>query len=129
MTLQEKTLIYQRREEHPEESWTVISNLFSEKLGRKISRSMAYKCHKQLKDRMESGTELNAVSMTRARLVPAIIMKFEAELYRNINSRLLTSPMSFDTVRDAKARQTFFTRPSISLKIHQEAQKFSNLFI
>ena len=40
MTLQEKTLIYQRREEHPEKSWTVISNLFSEKLGRKISRSM-----------------------------------------------------------------------------------------
>ena len=42
--------------------------------------------------------------MTRSRLVPAIIMKFEAELYQKINDRLLTNPMSFDTVKDAKAR-------------------------
>ena len=45
--------------------------------------------------------------MTRSRLVPAIIMIFEAELYEKINDRLLTNPMSFDTVKDAKAGLTF----------------------
>ena len=75
ITLQEKTLIFQRREEHPEESWAVIANLFSVKWGRKITRSMACRCHKQIKGQKESGRELNAANMTRSRLVPAIIMK------------------------------------------------------
>ena len=107
ITLQEKTLIFQRREEHPEESWSVIANLFSVKWGRKLTKSMVYKCHKHIKDQKESGRELNVANMTRSRLVPAIIMKFEAELYQKINDRLLTNPMSFDTVKDAKARLTF----------------------
>ena len=107
ITLQEKTLIFQRRQEHPEESWAVIANLFSVKWGRKITRSMACRCHKQIKGQKESGRELNAANMTRSRLVPAIIMKFEAELYEKINDRLLTNPMSFDTVKDAKAGLTF----------------------
>lgn len=107
ITLQEKTLIFQRREEHPEESWAVIANLFSVKWGRKITRSMACRFHKQIKGQKESGRELNAANMTRSRLVPAIIMKFEAELYEKINDRLLTNPMSFDTVKDAKAGLTF----------------------
>ena len=107
ITLQEKTLIFQRREEHPEESWSVIANLFSVKWGRKLTKSMVYKCHKHIKGQKESGRELNVANMTRSRLVPAIIMKFEAELYQKINDRLLTNPMSFDTVKDAKARLTF----------------------
>lgn len=107
ITLQEKTLIFQRRQEHPEESWAVIANLFSVKWGRKITRSMACRFHKQIKGQKESGRELNAANMTRSRLVPAIIMKFEAELYEKINDRLLTNPMSFDTVKDAKAGLTF----------------------
>ena len=53
MTLQEKSLIFQRREEHPEESWSVIANFFSVKWGRKLNRSMAFKCHKQIKDQKE----------------------------------------------------------------------------
>ena len=65
---------------------------------------MVYECHKHNKDQKESGRELNAANMTRSRLVPAIIMKFEAELYQKINDRLLTNPMSFDTLKDAKAR-------------------------
>ena len=68
---------------------------------------MASKCNKQLKDEKESEKDLKAANMTRSRLVPAIIMKFEAELYQKINDRLLTNPMSFDTVKDAKARLTF----------------------
>ena len=107
ITLQEKTLIFERREEHPEESWSVIANLFSVKWGRKLTKSMVYKCHKHIKDQKESGRELNAANMTRSRLVPAIIMKFEAELYQKINDSLLTNPMNFDTVKDAKARLTF----------------------
>ena len=107
ITLQEKTLIFERREEHPEESWSVIANFFSVKWGRKLTKSMVYKCHKHIKDQKESGRELNVANMTRSRLVPAIIMKFEAELYQKINDRLLTNPMSFDTVKDAKARLTF----------------------
>ena len=68
---------------------------------------MVYKCHKHIKDQKESGRELNVANMTRSRLVPAIIMKFEAELYQKINDRLLTNPMSFDTAKDAEARLTF----------------------
>ena len=68
---------------------------------------MACRCHKQIKGQKERGRELNAANMTRSRLVPAIIMKFEAELYEKINDRLLTNPMSFDTVKDAKAGLTF----------------------
>ena len=100
ITLQEKTLIFERREEHPEESWSVIANLFSVKWGRKITKSMVYKCHKHIKDQKESGRELNVANMTRSRLVPAIIMKFEAELYQKINDSLLTNPMNFDTFTD-----------------------------
>ena len=107
ITLQEKKLIFERREEHPEESWSVIANLFSVKWGRKLTKSMVYKCHKHIKDQKESVRELNAASMTRSRQVPAIIMKFEAELYQKINDSLLTNPMNFDTVTDAKARLTF----------------------
>ena len=109
ITLQEKTLIFQRREEHLEESWSVIANLFSVKWGRKLTKSMVYKRHKHIKDQKESGRELNVANMIRSRLVPAIIMKFEAELYQKINDRLLTNPMSFDTVKDSKARLTFYT--------------------
>ena len=72
-----------------------------------------------LKDQKESGREFNVANMTRSRLVPEIIMKFEAELYQKINDRLLTNPMSFDTVKDVKARLTFFIRPSMSLKIYR----------
>ena len=118
ITLQEKTLIFQRREEHPDESWYVIT-IFSVKWSRKVKRSMALKCHNRIKAQKESWRGLNAANVIRSRLVPAIIMKFEGELHEKINDRLLTDPITFDTVKDAKARLTFFIRPSMSLKIYQ----------
>ena len=37
--------------------------------------------------------------MVRSRLVPAIVRKFETELYQQINDRLVKSPMNFETVQ------------------------------
>ena len=60
---------------------------------------MAHKWHKQLKDQEKKGDEFNAADMTRSRLVPAIVRKFETEIYRKINDRLVKSPMNFETVK------------------------------
>ena len=60
---------------------------------------MAHKWHKQLKDQEKKGDEFNAADMTRSRLVPAIVSKFETELYRKINDRLVKSPMNFESVK------------------------------
>ena len=37
--------------------------------------------------------------MTRSRVVPVIERKFETELYRTINDRLVKSPMNYETVK------------------------------
>ena len=42
--------------------------------------------------------------MPRSRLVPAIVRKFETELYRKINDRLVKSPMNFETVKILRLR-------------------------
>ena len=57
------------------------------------------KWHKQLKDQEKKGDKFNAANMTRSRLVPVIVRKFETELYRKINDRLVKSPMNFETVK------------------------------
>ena len=59
---------------------------------------MAFKCHKQIKEK-NLGTESNQADLSRARLVPATVMKFEKQLYERINKQLLKSPMSYDTVQ------------------------------
>ena len=63
LTLEEKTMIFQRKEEHPNETWEGIANLFTEKWGRKINKSMAFKCHKQIKEK-NLGTESNQADLS-----------------------------------------------------------------
>ena len=58
LTLEEKTMIFQRKEEHPNETWEGIANLFTEKWGRKINKSMAFKCHKKRKILGQNQTKL-----------------------------------------------------------------------
>ena len=59
---------------------------------------MACRWHKLFKDH-KKGTEVNAADIVRSRLVPAIVRKFETELYQQINDRLVKSPMNFETVK------------------------------
>ena len=98
-TIEQKIQIFERREQRPEESFATIAKFFTEKWGRKIDRCMVRKCHKQFKDQEKKGAEFNAADMTRSRVVPAIVRKFETELYRTINDRLVQSPMNFETVK------------------------------
>ena len=41
----------------------------------------------------------NLPNMTSSRVVPAIVRKFETELYRTINDRLVKSPINSETVK------------------------------
>ena len=43
---QKKKQIFERSEQHPEESFATVVNFFTEKWGRKIDRSMARRWHK-----------------------------------------------------------------------------------
>ena len=47
----------------------------------------------------KKGTEVNAADIVWSRLVPAIVRKFETELYQQINDHLVKSPMNFETVK------------------------------
>ena len=47
--------------------------------------------------KFHDGTELNPVDLTWSRLVRAIVMKFEPQLYARINDKLIKNPMNFDT--------------------------------
>ena len=98
LNIEQKKQIFERREQAPEESFTTIANFFTAKWGIKIDRSMACRWHKLFKDH-KKGTEVNAADMVRSRLVPAIVRKFETELYQQINDHLVKSPMNFETVK------------------------------
>ena len=95
-TLEEKAMIFRQKEEHPNETWEsilAIANLFTENLGRKINLSMESYSHIHLKEK-RFRAELNPVDLYRPRLVPAIVIKFEKQLYARINYQLLKGPMN-----------------------------------
>jgi len=98
-SIEQKKQIFERREQCPEESFTTIANFFTEKWGIKIDRTVARRWHKLFKDQEKKGAEVNAADIVRSRLVPAIVRKFETELYQQINDRLVKSPMNFETVQ------------------------------
>ncbi len=98
-SLQVKIEIFNRKEAHPDESWTVISNFFTEKWDKKINRSMAFKSFRQIKDQKEKGAEFKPAESHRSRIVSVKKMKFEQDLFDYINHGLLRSPMTFETVR------------------------------
>ena len=98
LNIEQKKQIFERREQAPEESFTTIANYFTAKWGIKIDRSMACRWHKLFKDH-KKGTEVNAADIVWSRLVPAIVRKFEIELYQQIYDHLVKSPMNFETVK------------------------------
>ena len=58
LTIEQKKQIFERKEQHSEESFATIANFFTENWGRKIDRCMARKWHKLLKDQEKRETNL-----------------------------------------------------------------------
>ena len=102
LALQEKNEIFIHKENNPNVSFENIGFIFSEKWGKKVSKSTAIKSYHLIKTQKENGLEIDTSGKTRMRLRPTKILQFESELYKTINNKLLQSPMT----RDAKARVT-----------------------
>ena len=52
------------KEEHPDASFTKIAEIFTEKLNKKIHRTMACKSYRKIKKRKEEGLEFNQAAIT-----------------------------------------------------------------
>ena len=77
------------KEEHPDATFTNIAKIFTEKLNKKIHKSMALKNYNKIKKRKEEGLEFNQAAMMTSRLRPTTQIQFEKLLYDTTNDRLI----------------------------------------
>ena len=66
LSVEDKMAMFAYKEEHPNASFTKIAEIFTEKLNKKIHKSMALKNYNKIKKRKEEGLEFNAPSVNQA---------------------------------------------------------------
>ena len=99
LSLGDKLAMFNFKLEHPESSFATIANIFSERFGKKINKTTVFENYRKIKKLKEEGFELNETDMMRNRLVPSKRLQFERMLYDEINRRLKTTPMNFQTIK------------------------------
>ena len=63
LSVEDKMAMFAYKEEHPDASFTKIAEIFTEKLNKKIHRTMALKNYNKIKKRTEEGLEFNQAAM------------------------------------------------------------------
>ena len=80
LSVEDKMAMFAYKEEHPNTSFSKLAEIFTEKLNKKIHKSMALKNYNKIKKRKEEGLELNQAAMMTSsmltnRLLLAITLK------------------------------------------------------
>ena len=63
LSVEDKMAIFAYKEEHPNTSFSKLAEIFTEKLNKKIHKSMALKNYNKIKKRKEEGSEFNQAAM------------------------------------------------------------------
>ena len=98
-TLQQKNEIYDFKQKNPKQSYSEIGKIFGDRYGREICRATVHKICKQITQEKETNGKLATCDMNRRQICPKSIRVFEEDLYGAINSKLLKSLMTFQTVQ------------------------------
>ena len=98
-TLQQKNEIYNFKQKNPKKSNGEIGKIFGDKYGREIGRVAVYKICKQSTLEKETNGKLATCDMNRRQICPKTIRDFEEDLNGAINSKLLKTLMTFQTVQ------------------------------
>ena len=54
LSVEDKMAMFAYKEEHPDASFTTIANIFTEKLNKKIDRTMVFKSYRMIKKQKEN---------------------------------------------------------------------------
>ena len=63
LTVKEKIMLHDHRIQHPTESFEKIAKIFSEKLGKKINHSVAYRAYNKIKSNKKQGFHFEETEM------------------------------------------------------------------
>ena len=124
LSKEDKMDMFAYKEEHLDASFNTIAEIFTEKLNKKIHRTMTFKNDRRMKKQKEEGLEFNQAAMMRSRLCPTIQIKFEKLLYDAINDRLMRDTLTYDTVQILATRLQ--NSDEFKEDEHIKAMRFSN---
>ena len=70
LSLEDKMAMFAYKREHTDASFATIAEIFTEKLNKKIHRTMTFKNYRKIKKQKEKGLEFNQAAMMRSSLCP-----------------------------------------------------------
>ena len=71
LSLEDKMAMFAYKEEHPDASFTTIANIFTEKLNKKIDRTMVFKSYHMIKPQVQEkeNNQRKLISLQRKKLI------------------------------------------------------------